>query len=85
MEEKIFPELESLKIEVATLQSQLLKEEERVIAYQQKVVDLSKENLQLRNQIQKEYNNKLFNDLGIKGKISLKKLEDGRYKLESEL
>lgn len=84
MEDKIFNEMESLRIEVATLQSQLLKEEERILSYQQKIVDLSKENLQLRNVILKYDNDKLFDQLGIKGKVKLIKQEDNRYKLEEQ-
>lgn len=84
MEPKIFSELESLKIEVATLQSQLLKEEERIVSYQQKIVDLTKENLQLRSDFLKANNTRLFDELGIKGKVKLQKLEDNRYKVEPE-
>ena len=83
-ESKVFSEMESLKIEVATLQSQLLKEEERIVSYQQKIVDLTKENLDLRNELLKIQNNKLFDELGIKGKVRLQKQEDNRYKLEPD-
>lgn len=85
VEPKIFGEVESLKIEVATLNAQLLKEQERVVQYQQKIVDLTKENLQLRTQIVQNGNEKLFDELGIKGKVRLKKLEDSRYQLEPDL
>lgn len=84
MEQKIFSEVESLKLEVATLQTQLLKEEERIVSYQQKIVDLTKENLELRTTILKIDNNRLFDELGIKGKVRLQKQEDNRYKLVPE-
>ena len=83
-ESKVFSELESLKIEVTVLQSQLLKEEERIVSYQQKIVDLTKENLQLRNELLKAQNSKLFDELGIKGKVKLQKQDDSRYKVEPD-
>lgn len=81
-EPKVFDEMESLKIDVATLQSQLLREEERIVQYQQKIVDLAKENLQLRNDLLKVYNDKLFKELDIKDQSKLQKQADNRYKLE---
>jgi hypothetical protein len=85
MDPKIFNEVDSLKIEIASLHTQLLKEEERIVAFQQKIVDLARENHQLREAILKADNSKLFDELGIKGKIvKLLKQEDNRYKLESE-
>lgn len=85
MEPIIFNEVDSLKIEIASLNTQLLKEEERIVAFQQKIVDLAKENYQLREELLKRDNSKLFDDLGIKGKtVKLKKQDDNRYKLEFE-
>ena len=84
VEPKVFNEMDSLKIEVASLRSQLLKEEERIVSYQQKIVDLTKENLQLRSELLKIDNARLFEGLGIKGKANLKKQDDNRYKLELE-
>lgn len=85
MEPKVFNEVDSLKIEVASLNTQLLKSEERIIAFQQKIVDLAKENYELRDLLLKIENNKLFDELGIKGKlVKLQKQEDNRYKLELE-
>lgn len=85
MEPKIFNEVDSLKIEIASLNTQLLKQEERIIAFQQKIVDLAKENHQLRDLLLKAENSKLFDELGIKGGlVRLQKQEDNRYKLELE-
>lgn len=82
--ERIFNELESLKIENANLQFLLLKEEERIVEYQQKIVNLAKENVELRNDLLKVENSKLFEELGIKGKVKFIKMEDNRYKLAPE-
>lgn len=82
--ERIFNELESLKIENANLQFLLLKEEERIVEYQQKIVNLAKENVELRNDLLKVENSKLFEELGIKGKVKFIKMDDGRYKLAPE-
>lgn len=85
MDPKIFNEVDSLKIEIASLHTQLLKEEERIVAFQQKIVDLARENHQLREALLKADNSKLFDELGIKGKVvKLHKQEDNRYKLEAE-
>lgn len=84
MEPRILNEVESLKIELSALKAQLLKEQERLVTYQQKIVDLTKENLELRGEILKNDNNRLFDELGIKGKVRLQRQEDNRYKLEPE-
>jgi hypothetical protein len=82
--ERIFNELESLKIENATLQSQTLRQEERIVEYQQKLVNLARENNQLRNDLLMAQNSKLFEELGIKGNVKFIKTDDNRYKLAPE-
>jgi uncharacterized protein YlaN (UPF0358 family) len=84
MADRIFNEIESLKIENATLQSQLIKEEERIVEYQQKLVNLARENCQLRNELLKTQNSELFKELGITSKARFIKMDDNRYKLAEE-
>lgn len=73
---------QSLQVEIVSLQSQLLKEQELSVNLQQAVVELRKELIQIRSNMSAQANDKLIADLGLKGDVKLSKLPDGRYQAE---
>lgn len=82
MESRILNELESARVDVLTLQTQLLNEQKKAIEYQQVIVDLRKEVLDLKSQAQELKNDKALLDMGIVGNNRVIKLGDGKYKIE---
>lgn len=83
-EPRILNETESFKVEIIALKTQLLNEQKKSVEYQQAIVDLRKENLTLKGQLQESDNDKILLDFGIVGNNKITRLEDGKYKVEPQ-
>ena len=79
---KMLDEVQSLRVDLVNLQTQLLREQELNTNLQQAIVEMRKELAVYRTQLSRAENEKLIDDLGLKGEINLKKLENGRYQAE---
>lgn len=79
---KVLDVNQSFQVEIVSLQTQLLREQELSMNLQQGIVELRKELFQIRNNMSIQANDKLISDLGLKGDVKLTKLPDGRYQAE---
>lgn len=75
-------ELESAKIDIITLKTQLINEQKKSREYQQVIVDLRKEVLDLRAQLQESENDKTLLEMGIIGNNRVVKTDNGKYRVE---
>lgn len=83
MTERILDPVESLKVEIMTLRTQLLNEQKKSMEYQQVIVDLRKTNLDLKGQLLEADNEKALSELGVVGDSKITMTSDGKYKVES--
>lgn len=81
-EPRILNELESLKVEILTLRTQLLNEQKKSVEYQQVIVNLRKENLDLKGQLLEAENDDALTGCGIIGDSKITRLENGKYQVE---
>jgi hypothetical protein len=84
MESRILSDTESLKVELLTLKTQILNEQKKSVEYQQVIVNLRKENLELKGQLLEAENDKTLINVGIIGNNKITRLEDGKYKVEPQ-
>lgn len=76
---RILNEAESAKVEVATLNQQIMKLRQDAIQLQKRILALQEENLKLQEAAQAKDTEKLLASLGLSGSVNLQKTDDGRF------
>lgn len=75
-------EVESLRVEIVSLQRARIEAERRVLQAQEQILALRAENLELRAKAEASEHERLFDLMGLKGKtITLNKKADGIYEV----
>lgn len=82
MDSRILNDVEAMKVEIITLRTQLINEQKKSVEYQQVIVDLRKENLELKGQLLEAESDKTLAGIGILDNSRITRLEDGKYKVE---